>query len=349
MAGLLSKITGWLGDDTNAMRMAGIGNVLSNLDQGRSGDVSPFLGVIQQQKDQIALKDSLNSEDMLGKFSPEERSFLAGLPPQIAQKYIGERIFAQPEATTYGWQTMPDGSLIRTDSKGGFTPMGQFAKPEGVDTPAQVKTLQWRAEQAGLQPGTPEYAQFMVEGGSNSGLAIDVDPATGAVSVRQGAGANSGKPLTEGQSKDAVFATRAEGALAALEGAGPDALTDRGSIVADKVPLGMARGMQTDQYQVARNAGDEFLQAILRKDTGAAITSQEQDLYGKTYLPQPGDGQPVLQQKAQARRRALEALKAGMPPSAILAQERALEASGSETVGAPAQRLRFNPATGAFE
>lgn len=120
----------------------------------------------------------------------------------------------------------------------------------------------------------------------------------------------------------------------------------------DAVPLGLGRGSQSDDYQVAKNAGDEFLQAILRKDTGAAITSDEQALYGATYLPQPGDSEAALAQKSEARARALEALKAGMPPSAIVAQERALQVGGQQPVRQPAEqpvRRRYNPQTGGFE
>lgn len=97
MAGLLSKIGGWLGDDTNRLKLAGASHIFGALDQGQSPNVAPFLGAIQEQKDAQAFQDSLGSEDMMGRFSPEERSFLAGLPPQVAQKLIGERIFAQPD------------------------------------------------------------------------------------------------------------------------------------------------------------------------------------------------------------------------------------------------------------
>lgn len=199
------------------------------------------------------------------------------------------------------------------------------------ELPDSVMALKWRAQEAGLQPGTPEYAQFMVEGGRNNGLAIDVDPATGAVSFRQGAGAgSSAKPFTEPQSKDNVYATRAEGALATLDPLAGE-LTSLGQRAAGADPTGVIRGrVQTDQFQIAKVAADEFLQAILRKDTGAAITAQEQELYGKTYLPQPGDSEAAMSQKAQARRRAVEALKAGMSPAQIVAQERGLQASGSE-------------------
>ena len=100
-------------------------------------------------------------------------------------------------------------------------------------------------------------------------------------------------------------------------------------------PTGFIRGaVQSDDFQVAKTAGDEFLQAILRKDTGAAITAGEQSLYGVTYLPQPGDNKAQLEYKKGARRRAVEAIKAGLPPSAIIAQEKALAASGSKTLPA---------------
>lgn len=131
------------------------------------------------------------------------------------------------------------------------------------------------------------------------------------------------KPFTEGQSKDVTYSTRARGALEILDPIA-GALTSRGEAIADGVPLGFGREFQTADYQLAVQAGQEFLQAILRKDTGAAITEGEQALYGTVYLPQPGDGPEVLAQKAQSRKRAVEALEAGMSPSQIVAQERAL-------------------------
>lgn len=139
------------------------------------------------------------------------------------------------------------------------------------------------------------------------------------------------KPLTEAQSKDLTYATRARGALSALEAGTPNALSSRGDVVLDALPLGLGRELQSPEYQTAQTAGNEFLQAILRKDTGAAITADEQKLYGETYLPQPGDSPERLSYKKTARERALIALEAGMPPDAILRQEQALQVQG----GAP--------------
>ena len=156
------------------------------------------------------------------------------------------------------------------------------------------------------------------------------------------------KPFTEAQSKDVVFATRAKGALAALDPVA-DALTSRPEIVAESVPLGLARGMQSNEFQLARQAADEFLQAILRKDTGAAITEGEQAAYGRTFLPQPGDGPDVLTAKKASRARAIAALEAGMSPAQILAQENALGGSNAPPPSDGPKTYTFNPETGELE
>jgi hypothetical protein len=163
-------------------------------------------------------------------------------------------------------------------------------------------------------------------------MTIETD-SEGNFRLVQGQGAASTKPFTEGQSKDVVFATRARGALGVLEPVAEN-LTNYGMRVAELDPTGLVRGkVQSPEFQVAKNAGDEFLQAILRKDTGAAITPGEQTLYGGVYLPQPGDGPEVLAAKKDARIRAVSAIEAGMSPAQMLAQEKGLAGSPDAAVG----------------
>jgi hypothetical protein len=196
----------------------------------------------------------------------------------------------------------------------------------GEDTTEAVRTLEQRAALAGLVPNTPEYTQFMVTGGRQEGMAVRVNT-DGSIEFVQGAAA---RPFTEQQSKDVVYATRAKGALDTLDPVA-DYLASLSPRLLEYVPLGQGRRFQDPMFQVANQAGLEFLAAILRKDTGAAITAQEIDIYGKTYLPQPGDSPELLAQKQQARRRALDALQAGMNADQMLAVER----SGEATAGAP--------------
>lgn len=206
--------------------------------------------------------------------------------------------------------------------RGPVAPLSGLGKLEADRAAGLISDEAYQAELASMAP---------------QGMAIESD-GQGGFRMVQGAGVTGdSRPFTEGQSKDVVFSTRARGALETLDPIA-GALSNRAERAAENVPFGFGREWQSDQYQVAKNAGDEFLQAILRKDTGAAITPQEQALYGTTYLPQPGDSEAVLAQKQQARQRAVAAIEAGMSPSQMIAQERGLAASSaaSDAVAPPA-------------
>lgn len=142
------------------------------------------------------------------------------------------------------------------------------------------------------------------------------------------------KPMTEAQSKDTVYATRAKGALEAFEPFS-DALTNLAESAGGAIPV-VGNYLKSDEYQMAEQAGQEFLAAVLRKDTGAAITRDEMITYGETYLPRPGDSKAKLQYKQQARRRALAAMEAGMNPQQMIARESALKRLESGDLAAPA-------------
>lgn len=159
------------------------------------------------------------------------------------------------------------------------------------------------------------------------GTSLQVDPTTGAVTFNQGAGV---KPLTEAQSKDTVFATRATNALPLVDKY-EQSLLSLGENLAEGVPLNLGNYAQSEEYQVARDAGRDFLATLLRKDSGAAITPNEETIYGKMFLPQPGDKPAALQAKRQRRALAVEAIKAGMPPAAIENMAKALETVPSST------------------
>jgi hypothetical protein len=227
--------------------------------------------------------------------------------------------------------------------------VGQFGQREGLANRfMSIADIMKRqdAQAAGpeFRPATPEEAaRYGATGGQigTDGRFYPINPpsgfevvtgADGATTVRQGAGVG-GRPLTEVQSKDNVFATRAEGALRAFEPVA-DAMTSIGDRAANLDPTGLVRGaVQSDDFQVAQQAGDEFLQAILRKDTGAAITLQEQARYGQTYIPQPGDNPAVLAAKRQARARAVEALKSGMSIEQITTTEQAIVRAAARGAG----------------
>lgn len=67
--------------------------------------------------------------------------------------------------------------------------------------------------------------------------------------------------------------------------------------------------------QQADQAEREFIAAILRYDSGAAIPPEEFVTQGQIYFPRPGDTPQVLRQKAEARRVAIEGLQAASGPA----------------------------------
>jgi hypothetical protein len=124
-----------------------------------------------------------------------------------------------------------------------------------------------------------------------------------------------GPKLTEGQSKDYNYYERGNAANGELAGNG-NALTGTVDSLIRGIPVigqsGIGNMLVSSDRQKAEQSGSEFINAILRKDSGAALTKEEQDIYGKTYLPQPGDSPEVLQQKENARTRALKGIQGGL-------------------------------------
>jgi len=53
------------------------------------------------------------------------------------------------------------------------------SQPKPTEEPAAMQTLRFRAQAAGLEPGTPEYADFMRSGGGGNGPLVTVDNSGG--------------------------------------------------------------------------------------------------------------------------------------------------------------------------
>jgi len=117
-----------------------------------------------------------------------------------------------------------------------------------------------------------------------------------------------GFDATEGERKAAAFLIRALGSNTSYEnsGVGPRSLI--GQAARDTFPDATNYFTDADR-QVAESAQDEFIAASLRQDSGAAIPPEEMERQRRIYFPMPGDGPEVLEQKRQARVRAIEGLK----------------------------------------
>ncbi len=163
-------------------------------------------------------------------------------------------------------------------------------------------------------------------------------------------GESAGKPMTEAQSKNIGFYKRSVDALTLFDPVA-DSLVDAFGAAAEMDPTGLARYMQSDEYQQAQVLGKDFLAPILRKDTGAAVTPSEWVFYKAIYIPEVGDNPAKLAEKKAARQRASEAMRIGLEPSQIVKLEGGdpATAPGLEPVSDTKIDLKFNPATGELE
>lgn len=153
------------------------------------------------------------------------------------------------------------------------------------------------------------------------------DPRSGGVQPVNGPdgkplrGKAADRALTDSQAKANLFGSRMQEAdriLTQLEGKySPMAVNAK--MGAEKIPLvGGAAGyagnlMLSEQGQQAEQAQRDFVNAILRRESGAVISDGEFANAQKQYFPQQGDTPAVIAQKRRNRQIAMEGLMAEVP------------------------------------
>jgi hypothetical protein len=153
------------------------------------------------------------------------------------------------------------------------------------------------------------------------------DPKTGAVRPVVGPegqplkGKAADRSLNETQAKANLFGTRMQEAdriLTSLEGKYSPMAVNARMAAADVPVVGSAAGyagnlMLTEQGQQAEQAQRDFVNAVLRRESGAAIAKTEFTNAQRQYFPQPGDSQAVLEQKRRNRALAIQGLEVEVP------------------------------------
>ncbi len=135
-------------------------------------------------------------------------------------------------------------------------------------------------------------------------------------------------PMNNEQARDAGFADRmanSQGILSNLDTEGTNAWM--------RMAEGVGKGgnyLQSKEYQQFRQAKEDFINAQLRRESGAAISKDEFEKADRQYFPQPGDGTDVIKQKAKNRQLTVDAMVRGAGPA-----YKPAEATGSEQSGAP--------------
>lgn len=139
------------------------------------------------------------------------------------------------------------------------------------------------------------------------------------IASTNGVGAN--KPLTQVQITASGFANRTQQANAVIGGletkiSSMNPLAYQTQVAAEGSTI--AHGFASPDIQQARQAERNFVNAVLRRESGAAISQSEFDNAEQQYFPRPGDAPATLAQKAENRTTVINSLNeaAGGAPAA---------------------------------
>jgi hypothetical protein len=164
-------------------------------------------------------------------------------------------------------------------------------------------------------------------------------------------GGGVGKPPNDSQGKALLFGSRmkqADAQIAQLEAGG----TKSGNRVQqglESIPgIGRALGMAanplvSDNQQSYAQARRNFINAALRRESGAVISPSEEANADLQYFPQPGDGPRVLEQKRQNRKLAMDAVLYEAGPHAAQA-DKMIPPASQNFVGGQSASGQIKPA-----
>jgi len=138
----------------------------------------------------------------------------------------------------------------------------------------------------------------------------------------------TGKPLSDTQALTFGYGTRMSNANVIISELEDEFTGAIGIITGHKWFPGV---FKTDDRLRIEQAERNFINAVLRRESGAAIAPSEFDSAAKQYFPQPGDSPEVLDQKAANRKTVISnfAIAANVPLSEITGQEETPTGEGS--------------------
>lgn len=162
---------------------------------------------------------------------------------------------------------------------------------------------------------TQENAKGQIVQTDNGPVLVDTRTGTGKIVSGPDGQALPGitKPLNDSQSKALLFGTRMQESHKILDQLAAEGTAT--SVPGSRAPLigGIIGSLSSDNQQMLDQAKRDFMTAVLRRESGASISTGEYDNADKQYFPQIGDSQKVIAQKSRNRELAISGILAEVP------------------------------------
>lgn len=257
----------------------------------------------------------------------QEKGRGAAQPPQVLNQGVAQAM--DPTAFPPGAQpsaqpgSIPPGTVAQPPQGAGPTPTAPQGPPTAMSSPAgdQMRQRAQAAAQAGDNVTALKYAQAAADEDAKWSSEVGKKSIDSAEWDRRQAEeqrlkiANEQRvPANNEQTVAAGFADRMVAANQAIDQFGKQGASKTGRLL-EALPFGVGNSVQSPEYQQFEQARRDFINALLRRESGAAIGVDEFKNADRQYFPQPGDSEAVIAQKAQNRALAVEGIKRGAGPA----------------------------------
>lgn len=209
------------------------------------------------------------------------------------------RTMETPDAEEYYAPVETTEGLVQFGKRGGKRATGMQA-PERQKAEAMSGLGRLIAERNALPEGDPRRAVY--------DQAIEKEtriPTGSSVNI------TNIPPMNENQANAAGFADRIVNVLPVLDSTSPG----RGARILENAPLSMGNEFLSGEAQQFFQAERDFINSVLRRESGAVISEEEFANARRQYIPQPGDKQEVLDQKRRNRQTVLRSMGRAAGPS----------------------------------
>lgn len=324
-------------DGSNWQGMTGVSDGFVQFDNAADGRRAQIINL----QNQARLHGINTLADLTAKYAPTSDHN----DPQAYAATIGQALGVGPHATI----NLADPAIasrvadvMARVEAGGSPAQGYSAQPSVRGGSATRATL---AGEPGVMPGGGQITGGRIDGNPKSadvpsGYRSNPD---GSLSFIPGGPADpavaaKGKTnLTESQGKATGYYARANLALQQLAAVGNAPPPGAGAQFADELPLGIGQHFISDSSQQQLNARRAFVAAILRQESGAAISQSEFNSYNKLYFDQTGDSPQVRANKSALRQQAVQSLKIEAGPGASQ-----IDGAGSIPISRAGARQQFS-------
>jgi len=296
-------------------QVSGIENTLSNpVDTSTSyygeGDVPRFPATAMSQFSQMQLakkrEDILSQIDAQNKIIQTQSEQAAPLTPEekTQLKFEAKKTLF-PDTMTVEEQKMTEvAPTPKMKYNSGFNAMVDYAKNNNVPITAEMITK--------LGDATGYNGDTNIEVVNKAGISAVL--VNGDVKhVFQDKVPDGAKPLSESEGKALVYGKAMIDANRdlndAMKSIDPTSITVQGWT---------PERLRSDARKNYESAKTSFLNAVLRDESGGAITQEEYDLNEPIYFPKAGDGPDTIAEKSRRRQERMQAVLAKVGPSGPL-------------------------------